>query len=203
MAPEILLASDRHPTFACDIWSFGVLLFELATNGNALPYAALSNAEVVEAVLAGRPPGVIADSPEALLDIVHACRFMQPERRPRIDELAFVFRQLSASVNDMGKAEHGPGDGPIDVAPPVEKPTTATAVATAPAPRPADRRENGPAPELQPQPSGEQPTQATAVAPLPASRPVSRREGLPAGYVSHKAVQQLLDDGATFSSTTL
>ena len=32
MAPECILAADEHST-ASDVWSFGVLLYEIAANG--------------------------------------------------------------------------------------------------------------------------------------------------------------------------
>lgn len=49
-APESLF--DRLFTSASDVWSFGVLLWELATMGG-MPYPALQNSEVYEALKTG------------------------------------------------------------------------------------------------------------------------------------------------------
>ena len=51
MAPESL--ADGIFTPASDMWSFGVLLFEIITFGS-FPFQGFSNAEVVEHVRAGR-----------------------------------------------------------------------------------------------------------------------------------------------------
>ena len=50
MAPESL--SDGLFTAASDVWSYGVLLYELMTFGS-FPYQGLSNAEVLELVKNG------------------------------------------------------------------------------------------------------------------------------------------------------
>ena len=77
MAPEVL--GQERATRASDVWSFGVLLFELANNGDALPYATLSNAAVVAAVREGRRLGMLGDAPAP--DSEEA-RLMQVLREP-------------------------------------------------------------------------------------------------------------------------
>lgn len=226
MAPELLRASDRQPTFACDVWSLGVLLFEVATNGNALPYAALSNAEVIEAVLAGRSPGMIADSPEEVGIIAQACRSMVPEERPRMVEVAIALRQMSAAHSTSASRTASLYEAVATTDSAAEcswQPQVAPAVPI------YDNNRRGPngdlsvsadvAPHVYPQvvtprldhsaPSVASPVGRSFVSlethgenalqpPRSAASP-----GRLAGYVSHNYVLQMLREDASFRSTTL
>lgn len=62
MAPESLVMGVFTP--ASDIWSFGVLLYEIITFGN-FPFQGLSNSEVLEYVKKGNtltiPTGIDQD----------------------------------------------------------------------------------------------------------------------------------------------
>ena len=79
MSPESL--SDGVFTTQSDVWSFGVLIWEILTLG-AKPYPAKSNWEVLQYVRTGgrleRPSG----SPERLHVIMSSCWSQFPEDRP-------------------------------------------------------------------------------------------------------------------------
>ena len=79
MSPESL--SDGVFTNQSDVWSFGVLIWEILTLG-AKPYPAKSNWEVLEYVRTGgrleRPNG----SPERLHVIMSSCWNQHPDDRP-------------------------------------------------------------------------------------------------------------------------
>ena len=66
MAPESL--QDHIFTTATDVWSFGVVVWEVATFGS-VPYAGLSNSEVVNGIISGG---------------------LSPRRSPRCTELLWV-----------------------------------------------------------------------------------------------------------------
>ncbi|XP_037084864.1 uncharacterized protein LOC119105504 [Pollicipes pollicipes] len=84
MAPESL--ADGIFTPKSDIWSFGVLLFEIATFGS-FPFQGMSNGEVLEHVRAGNhvavPPGVKTELAELLL----SCWAVEPAWRPDAHQL--------------------------------------------------------------------------------------------------------------------
>jgi len=81
MSPEQIHGGAIAPS--CDVWSVGVMLYELVTGGR--PFARGLAGEEVAAILAGaHPPLGEADrrvSPE-LSALVEACLALEPERRP-------------------------------------------------------------------------------------------------------------------------
>lgn len=70
MPPECLNSGKFTPQ--SDIWSFGVLLFEVFSFG-AMPFAALSNGEVLTAVMGGMRPEVPDKCPPELADLMREC----------------------------------------------------------------------------------------------------------------------------------
>ncbi|XP_050553705.1 uncharacterized protein LOC118273351 isoform X4 [Spodoptera frugiperda] len=85
MAPESLALGVFSP--ASDVWSFGVLLYEIVTFGS-LPFQGLSNAEVLARVKAGHtlelPPGL---KPQ-LEGLIRSCWQAEQRARPGAAEVA-------------------------------------------------------------------------------------------------------------------
>ena len=79
MSPESL--SDGVFTNQSDVWSFGILIWEILTMG-AKPYPTKSNREVLEYVRAGGRLERPAGSPDRLEVIMSSCWSSSPEDRP-------------------------------------------------------------------------------------------------------------------------
>jgi serine/threonine protein kinase len=84
MAPESL--SQGVFSFASDVWSFGVLLYEIITVAG-FPYQGLSNFEVVEKVPKGLTISLPRLCPEQFSTLVRRCWCFNSELRPSIDDV--------------------------------------------------------------------------------------------------------------------
>ncbi|XP_061168737.1 insulin-like growth factor 1 receptor [Saccostrea echinata] len=113
MSPESL--SDGLFTAKSDMWSYGVLLFEIVTFGS-FPYQGLSNSQVVEYVKAGSRLMLPRQCPDELCTFIYSCLAYEPCDRPDtgdiIDQLLkqpdFLIPCLDApatSVEDTEDAE--------------------------------------------------------------------------------------------------
>eukprot|EP00727_Mastigamoeba_balamuthi_P012476 m51a1_g7851 putative ephrin type-b receptor 1 isoform x2 (1609) ;mRNA; f:228914-233740 len=104
-APESLARGEY--TAASDVWSFGVVLWELYSNG-AKPYEGLANADVLAALAAGRrlepPPGM----PAALAALMRECFREDPALRPTF---ACICARLGAFIAGSCRAAEGEGAG--------------------------------------------------------------------------------------------
>ena len=85
MAPESL--SDGLFTPSSDIWSYGVILYEIITFGS-FPFQGLSNNQVLEHVTSGHtllpPPGIRTQ----LTSLLQSCWNQMPTKRPTASEVA-------------------------------------------------------------------------------------------------------------------
>ena len=99
-AIEVLTArmTERRYTPATDVWSFGVLLHEIFTDG-CKPYADMANAVVLARVAEGyRLPRPDA-CPASLYSLMSSCWAANPTERPRF---AAIVRVLKAAHADAG-----------------------------------------------------------------------------------------------------
>ncbi|KAK0423884.1 hypothetical protein QR680_008385 [Steinernema hermaphroditum] len=84
---------DRVFSEKSDVWSFGVLLYEVFSKG-VTPYAALSNAEIVDFLSAGerleRPPFASDD----VAEVMCSCWEEDVSRRPSFDQLSRTFETM-------------------------------------------------------------------------------------------------------------
>ncbi|PRP85977.1 hypothetical protein PROFUN_06099 [Planoprotostelium fungivorum] len=119
-APEVI--EDRTSTLQSDVWSFGVVVWEIFT-GALVPYRALTNKEVSEQV----PKGLRLHEPEAcppaMWEIVLDCWSMEPSKRPTFEAIRSRFmsqfedrvthrnistpRSRDQSSNGGNKVSHG------------------------------------------------------------------------------------------------
>ena len=96
MPPEAIMHAKF--TTQSDVWSFGVVLWEIFSGG-AQPYFALSNEEVVEHVRTGKvlqcPPG----APSELYDLMVDCWATEPDDRPSATELHVGLRRWNPDIS--------------------------------------------------------------------------------------------------------
>ncbi|XP_005448427.1 proto-oncogene tyrosine-protein kinase Src isoform X2 [Oreochromis niloticus] len=83
-APEAALYGRF--TIKSDVWSFGILLTELATKGR-VPYPGMVNREVLDQVERGYRMPCPTECPESLHELMLSCWRKEPEERPTFEYL--------------------------------------------------------------------------------------------------------------------
>lgn len=96
MPPELLISSEESPQFSLysDIWSFGVLCWEVFTLAR-LPYEELSDEQVLEDVPNGLSLPVPSEGcPLSLYAIMQECWRRTPNERPHFSKLCTAIHSL-------------------------------------------------------------------------------------------------------------
>ncbi|PRP88025.1 hypothetical protein PROFUN_04453 [Planoprotostelium fungivorum] len=94
-APEVI--KDRTCTHQSDVWSFGVVMWEILSLG-AIPYQALSNKQVVDYVTGGNMMYQPDRCSHDVYNLMKKCWAMDPNVRPNfMDIQAVISRRLKAT----------------------------------------------------------------------------------------------------------
>ncbi|XP_078596676.1 uncharacterized protein LOC144873294 [Branchiostoma floridae x Branchiostoma japonicum] len=97
MAPETLL-SGRY-TSKSDVWSFGVLLWEITTLGSS-PYPGIPTDKIVTLVLRGYRMGKPPNCPQDIFDMMKKCWRHTPAERPTFRDLRDTLEKLLQCPSD-------------------------------------------------------------------------------------------------------
>ncbi|KAL5008210.1 hypothetical protein ScPMuIL_013791 [Solemya velum] len=94
---------------ASDVWSFGILLFEVVTLGS-IPYPAIDNSELLQELSLGHRIAKPQNCSQALYDIMLLCWEQEPANRPNFSQLRHVLEQLleQCSNHDYIKLDFDP-----------------------------------------------------------------------------------------------
>ena len=86
MAPEILRAAEARINKKCDLFSYGMVLFELFAH--EIPYADIKNeVDVEKSICGGKRPPIPSTLPLYLHNILKCCWEEDPSKRPTFDEI--------------------------------------------------------------------------------------------------------------------
>ncbi|XP_065577459.1 insulin-like peptide receptor isoform X2 [Artemia franciscana] len=109
MSPESL--KDGVFTSQSDIWSFGVVLWEMATLASQ-PYQGLSNEQVLKYVMDGGKMEMPEDCPDILYNLMLQCWKFQPKQRPRfVDIVEQLLPELECDNNFSEDSFYHSGEG--------------------------------------------------------------------------------------------
>jgi len=87
MAPEA--AMYNHFTSKSDVWSFGIVIYEIITYGKA-PYPGMTNGQVLKVLQQGYRMPRPMECPNELYDIMLDCWKEDPAERPTFETLHHV-----------------------------------------------------------------------------------------------------------------
>nr|KAG5711811.1 hypothetical protein BaRGS_023575 [Batillaria attramentaria] len=107
-APEAV--ARRKFSVKSDVWSFGVLLYELITHGR-VPYPGIENSEVLGRLETGyrmpKPSGSRVVCPNELYDMMLKCWHKTPELRPTFEFLTSFFDDFAINIESSYAENEG------------------------------------------------------------------------------------------------
>jgi len=96
-APEVI--SGQTYTEAADVYSYGIILWELATR--KIPFEEISNSELPKLVVAGKRPQIPSSSvPEEFADLMKRSWSQSPSSRPLFPSIVDYLRQHAPPLNN-------------------------------------------------------------------------------------------------------
>lgn len=104
MPPEAILYAKF--TLQSDVWSFGVVLWEIFTFGMQ-PYFTLTNEEVVQHIRSGNVLNCPNICPEDIYDLMMDCWAMNPDQRPTAGELHRALQRWNPGVSESLRVSSG------------------------------------------------------------------------------------------------
>ncbi|XP_076864176.1 tyrosine-protein kinase STYK1 isoform X2 [Brachyhypopomus gauderio] len=108
-APEVL--AHRHVSRSSDIWSFGILLYEMVTFGEA-PFPRIMASELLQHLQRGKSLQRPTNCSNSQYSIMKACCKWRPQDRPTLTELISKLSQDGSRANDRVTL---PVPEPIDI----------------------------------------------------------------------------------------
>lgn len=104
MAPEVL--KGMPPDHRSDIWSLGVLLYEICTSG--LPFRGKTTFELSSAILSDAPAKIPNTVPEGFRSLLLRCLEKDPSRRyQNASEIVQALESTNRGVSVHGRADDG------------------------------------------------------------------------------------------------
>ncbi|GFR46725.1 hypothetical protein Agub_g8348 [Astrephomene gubernaculifera] len=98
MCPVLLLTGKMRPS--CDVFSFGIMLWQMATGST--PFANMRYAEIVYKVaVTGMRPEFPPHVPKQLVDMAEACWAADPTIRPTFEQLVVQLDELLEKAEDL------------------------------------------------------------------------------------------------------
>lgn len=117
-----------------DVWSFGVVLFEIASDGK-MPFETLDSIKVKQRVLNGGHVDMPRGCHSAIDDLATACFAVSPSERPSFASLEAQLRTAAVKANDLvhsSSASTPAASAIVKIDPPPRRyPTSAAAAAAA------------------------------------------------------------------------
>ncbi|CAG8584574.1 19775_t:CDS:2 [Gigaspora rosea] len=104
VAPEVLLT--KNTTYQTDIYSFGILLYEIMTSLSPHQILTPDNLNIgIIRICNGLRPVLPKNIPGPVEHLITQCWDSDPSRRPKIDELNDVLRHMNSDAFEKEDAE--------------------------------------------------------------------------------------------------
>eukprot|EP01099_Mayorella_cantabrigiensis_P000370 TRINITY_DN1171_c0_g2_i2.p1 TRINITY_DN1171_c0_g2~~TRINITY_DN1171_c0_g2_i2.p1 ORF type:complete len:644 (-),score=130.58 TRINITY_DN1171_c0_g2_i2:29-1960(-) len=101
-APEVL-SDFKNSSVQSDVWSFGVVLFEISIACSVPPYHRFKkNTQVMELVMTGYQLTPPSDCPASFVSVLRSCLSFVPSLRPHFSQLFNEFRMEEARLQNGG-----------------------------------------------------------------------------------------------------
>ncbi|CAH8819339.1 unnamed protein product [Schistosoma curassoni] len=98
MAPECLMTTKCY-TSKCDVWSYGILLWELFSLGNS-PYPGLDNGQLINWLNNGNRNPRPYLSTNSIYQLMLECWSQDPDSRPRFYDICNRIAEMKSSYDD-------------------------------------------------------------------------------------------------------